>query len=84
MGRPRNNPDAAGKNIAPSANFPQSKDGVGKTVKCITTLRPWAVPVGEEEARPLKMGEVVCVPVDQAKNLVRNGLVTLWDADMED
>lgn len=74
MGRPRSNPDAA-----PQENGPKYK-----TVKCITTLRPWADVYGEDETRPLKMGEVVKVSLDMAKDLVQKGFVTLWDEDMED
>lgn len=55
-----------------------------KTVKCITQRKPWADVEGEDETRPLKFGEVVNVPIEQAKGLVANGFVTLWDKDMED
>lgn len=75
MARPRND---AQDGDAPSAQVKV------KMVKCITTRRPWAQPVGEDEPRPLKLGDVVSVDLGQAKNLVDSGFVSLWDADMED
>jgi hypothetical protein len=54
-----------------------------KTVKCISERRPWVTPVGEKEARPLKLGDVVEVDLAQAKHMVALGFVTLWDEDME-
>lgn len=74
MGRPRKEDSGQDAQEAPKL----------KTVKCITTLRPWADVDGEEETRPLAMGEIVKVNLGQAKDLVNKGFVTLWDEDMED
>lgn len=54
-----------------------------KQLICKNDLKPWAQPVGCEDPQPVRNGEVVEVDVDQAKTLVKSGLFSPYDPDLE-